>query len=118
GNHPYRGDSKAKIVTLRELLEEYPDKLINIDIKDAPETYAGSLMPSLLFRLITELGVMDRVLVTSVYDAQIKQFNLYADNTIALGSGLDQVSKAYCSHKLGFGHMYLTDSENFQNPLE
>ena len=118
GNHPYRGDAKAKIVTLRELLEEYPDKLINIDIKDDPETYAGSLMPSLLFILITELGVMDRVLVTSFYDAQIKQFNLYADNTIALGAGVDQVSKAYFLHKLGFGHMYLADADTFQIPVE
>src|SRR5699024_10973500 len=91
GNHPYRGHDKAELATLRELIEEYPGKLINIDIKDDPDTYSGSLMPSLLYRLITELGAEDRVLVTSFHDSQIKQFNLYAEDTVALGAGVDQV---------------------------
>src|SRR5699024_7939133 len=56
GNSPFRGHADAKILTLRELLENYPDKLINIDIKDKPETYEGSLMPTVLYRLIKELG--------------------------------------------------------------
>lgn len=118
GNHPYRNHEKAKIVTLKELIEEYPDKLINLDIKDDPETYAGSLVPSLLYRLITELGAEDRILVTSFYDSQIKQFNLYADNKIALGAGVDQVSKAYFLQKLGFGHMYTPEADTFQLPTE
>ncbi len=118
GNHPYRNHEKAKIVTLKELIEEYPDKLINLDIKDDPETYAGSLVPSLLYRLITELGAEDRILVTSFYDSQIKQFNLYADNKIALGAGVDQVSKAYFLQKLGFGHMYTPKADTFQLPTE
>ena len=38
---------------------------ISINLKDSPETYEGSLMPSKLWRLIEELGVEDRVAVTS-----------------------------------------------------
>lgn len=118
GNHPYRGHDKAKIVTLRELIQEYPGKLINLDIKDDPDTYSGSLVPSLLYRLITELGAEDRVLVTSFHDAQINQFNLYADDTVAIGAGVDQVSRAYFLHRAGFGHMYEPMADTFQIPTE
>lgn len=118
GNHPYRGHDKAKVLTLRELIEEYPGTLINIDIKDDPETYAGSLVPSLLYRLITELGAEDRVLITSFHDAQIKQFRLYSDDSIALGAGVDQVSRAYFLHRSGFGHMYDPQADTFQIPTE
>src|SRR5699024_10331939 len=104
---------KAKIVTLRELIEEYPGKLINIDIKDDPDTYSGSLIPSLLYRLITELGAEDRVLVTSFHDSQIKQFNLYAEDTVALGAGVDQVTRAHSLHRAGFAHMYEPAADTF-----
>src|SRR5699024_886379 len=40
GNPPNRGHDKAKIVTLRELIEEYPGKLIKIDNKDDTDTYS------------------------------------------------------------------------------
>src|SRR5699024_12178803 len=89
-----------------------------IEIKDDPESYAGSLVPSLLYRLITELGAEDRVLVTSFHDSQIKQFNLYAEDTVALGAGVDQVSRAYFLHRAGFGHMYEPAADTFQIPTE
>jgi glycerophosphoryl diester phosphodiesterase len=117
GNHPFRGDKDAKIMTLRELLEKYPDKLVNIDIKDKSETYEGSLIPSLLYRLVTELGVEDRVLVTSFYDDQISRFKLYSGETIALGAGEDQVKKGVLAYSSGFKHLYKPNADTFQLPL-
>lgn len=117
GNHPFRGHEDAKVMTLRELIENYPDKLINIDIKDKPETYEGSLIPSLLYRLITELGVEDRVLVTSFYDDQISRFKLYSGDSIALGAGEDQVRSAVLAYSSGFKHLYKPNADTFQLPL-
>ena len=80
--------------------------LVNIDIKDHPESYAGSLAPSHLFRLISELKVEDRVNITSFYDEQIERFNLYAQDTISLGTGQNEVTKAYTAYHSGYGHVY------------
>lgn len=115
GEYPYR-DTKVDVVTLRELLESYPNMLINIDIKDAPDTYEGSLMPSKLWRLIEELGVENRVVVTSFYGEQIDRFNLYAQNQVALGAGESDVRKAFASFSSQFGHLYHPKVDVFQIP--
>ncbi|WP_445479564.1 glycerophosphodiester phosphodiesterase [Lysinibacillus irui] len=115
GTFPYRED-KLNVVTLRELLESYPNMLINIDIKDAPDTYEGSLMPSKLWRLIEELGAEHRVVVTSFYGEQIDRFNLYAQNQVALGAGESDVRKAFASFSSQFGHLYHPKVDVFQIP--
>lgn len=103
-------------MTLRELLEAYPNMLINIDIKDAPDTYEGSLMPSKLWRLIEELQAEHRVVVTSFYGEQIDRFNLYAQNQVALGAGESDVRKAFASFSSQFGHLYHPKVDVFQIP--
>lgn len=117
GQHSYRGKNE-KVVLLKELLEKFPQMLINIDIKDAPETYEGSLVPSKLWRLIDSLGVQDRVVVTSFYDEQIDRFNLYAQNRIAIGAGENEVKKAYTAFTSQFGHLYQPRADVFQLPLK
>ncbi|EON73159.1 glycerophosphodiester phosphodiesterase [Lysinibacillus sphaericus] len=115
GGNPYR-DVKTDVVTLRELLESYPNMLVNIDIKDAPDTYEGSLMPSKLWRLIEELGAENRVIVTSLYGEQIDRFNLYAQNQVALGAGESDVRKAFTAFSSQFGHLYHPKVDVFQLP--
>ena len=116
GNNSYRGKNE-KIVTLRELLEEFPEMYINIDIKDSPETYEGSLMPSKLWRLIESIGAEDRVGVTSFFDEQIDRFNLYAQNRVALGAGENEIRKAYAAFNSQFGHLYKPRADMFQLPI-
>ncbi|WP_033541049.1 glycerophosphodiester phosphodiesterase [Planococcus sp. CAU13] len=116
GNKSYRGKSE-KIVTLGELLEEFPEMYINIDMKDSPETYEGSLMPSKLWRLIESTDAVDRVGVTSFYDEQIDRFNLYAQNRVALGAGENEVRKAYAAFNSQFGHLYKPRADMFQIPI-
>ena len=117
GKQSYRGKSE-RVVTLRELLEEFPEMHINIDMKDSPETYEGSLLPSKLWRLIDSMNVQDRVVVTSFYDEQIDRFNLYAQNRIALGAGENEVKKAYSSFTSQFGHLYQPRADVFQIPVK
>lgn len=45
GRHIYRGHQQAKILTFDELLEMYLSKYINVDLKDAPSSYEGSIAP-------------------------------------------------------------------------
>lgn len=117
GNTPYR-DEQVSAVTLREILEKFEDKLIIIDIKDGPDTYEGSLMPSKLWRLIDELGVQNHVVVTSFYSEQIDRFNLYAQNRVALGAGDADVKKAITAFTSQFGHLYSPKVDVFEVPLK
>lgn len=117
GNFPYR-DQHVEIVTLKELLEKYPNMYINIDIKDSPETYEGSLMPSKLWRLIEEYGAINRVVVTSFYSEQVDRFNLYAQNRVALGAGESDVRKAFAAFTSQFGHLYHPKVDVFQIPTK
>ena len=117
GNRPFR-DKKVDVVTLRSLLETYSTMLVNIDIKDAPDTYEGSLMPSKLWRLIEELGAQDRVVVTSFYSEQVDRFNLYAQNRVALGAGESDVRKAFTAFSSQFGHLFHPKVDVFQIPTK
>ncbi|MFJ8234477.1 glycerophosphodiester phosphodiesterase [Ureibacillus sp. NPDC094379] len=117
GNTPYKED-QISIVTLRELLVTFPDTYVNIDMKDDPDTYEGSLIPSKLWRLIEELGVEDRVVVTSFYSEQIDRFNLYAQNHVALGAGENDVRKAFTAFSSQFRHLYHPKVDVFQIPTK
>ncbi|ANU10452.1 glycerophosphoryl diester phosphodiesterase [Planococcus antarcticus DSM 14505] len=117
GQHSYRGKNE-RVVLLRELIEKFPQMYINIDIKDDPETYEGSLVPSKLWRLIDSLSIHDRVAVTSFYDEQIDRFNLYAQNRVAIGAGENEVRKAYASFNSQFGHLYQPRADVFQIPIK
>lgn len=116
GENSYRG-ANEKVVTLRELLEEFPEMYINIDMKDSPETYEGSLMPSKLWRLIESAGAEDRVGVTSFYDEQIDRFNLYAQNRVVVGAGENEIKKAYAAFNSQFGHLYKPRADMLQIPI-
>lgn len=116
GNNSYRGGDE-RVVTLRELLEEFPGMYINIDMKDSPETYEGSLLPSKLWRLIESAGAEDRVGVTSFYDEQIDRFNLYAQNRVAVGAGENEIKKAYAAFNSQFGHLYKPRADMMQIPI-
>jgi len=115
--YEYRGKGET-VITLRELFEEFPQMLINIDMKDSPDTYEGSLIPSKLWRLIEELGAQNRVVVTSFHDEQIDRFNLYAQNSVALGAGENEVRKAYTAYTSQFGHLYHPRADVVQIPVK
>ncbi|WP_432359532.1 glycerophosphodiester phosphodiesterase [Sporosarcina sp. UB5] len=115
GDFSYRNKGE-KIVTLRELLTAYPHMLIAINLKDSPDTYEGSLMPSKLWRLLEETGSEERVIVMSAFDEQTDRFNLYAQNKVATGAGHDEVKKAYASFTSKFGHLYNPRADLFCIP--
>lgn len=116
GEFPYRGSQDAKIVTLDELLDAFPDMLINIDIKDKSNTTPGNLVPALLYRLIQDKNAFDRVCITSFDDEQITRFNTYAHHRVAVGAGQKEVSLAYYAFNSGMKHTYNPKADTFQIP--
>ncbi|TDM15007.1 glycerophosphodiester phosphodiesterase [Macrococcus bovicus] len=114
GDYPFRGKD-ARIVTLEELITKFPDKRINIDIKDRPETVAGAKAPELLNQLITRLGAADRVVVTSFHDEQTARFKSL-NQAVATGAGVNEVRKAYALYTSGYGHLYQPEADTFQIP--
>lgn len=117
GHYPYK-EHKVEILTLRELLEKFPTTYINIDMKDDPDTYEGSLIPSKLWRLIEELQVENQVVVTSFFSEQIDRFNLYAQNRVALGAGEQDVKKAFTAFTSQFKHLYHPKVDVVQIPMK
>ncbi|WP_438316842.1 glycerophosphodiester phosphodiesterase family protein [Sporosarcina sp. FA9] len=115
GNFSYR-EKEEQLLSLKELLEEFPHMFISINLNDSPETYEGSLIPSKLWRLIEELGAQDRIVVTSVFDEQTDRFNLYAQSRVATGAGDDEVKKAYTAFTSQFGHLYNPRADLFIIP--
>ncbi|AXH98601.1 glycerophosphodiester phosphodiesterase [Sporosarcina sp. PTS2304] len=108
--------TSAQIISLRELLEKFPQLLVIISISDSPDTYEGSLIPSKLWRLLKEMDAAERVVITSIYDEQIDRFNLYAQNSVALGAGNEEIKKAYVAYNSGFGHLYKPTADLFCVP--
>lgn len=108
----------SSILSLRRLLEEFPQLLLIISMADSPDTYEGSLIPSKLWRLLKEMNAADRVVVTSPYDEQIDRFNLYAQNSVALGAGSEEIKKAYVAYTSKFGHLYKPQADLFQLPAK
>lgn len=104
------------VVSLRELLEKFPQLLLVISMSDSPTTYEGSLIPSKLWRLLKEMDATERVVVTSLYDEQIDRFNLYAQNSVALGAGSEEIKKAYVAYSSKFGHLYRPNADLFCLP--
>ena len=116
GNYLYRGSKDAKVMTLRELFREYPDVIINIDMKDSLKTEAGQKIAPLLFELILDEKVIDRVIVTSFEDEQIRRFTGFSGDLIAIGAGSEEVTKAYTLYYSGLGHLYHPSRDTFQIP--
>lgn len=117
GKFPYRGHSKAKIVTLDELLTRYPNQLINIDIKDHPHTPEGEIATERLYQTIIKHQAQQRVLVTSFHKAQIARFNQLQTNEIATGASQSEVTEGLLKFYIGLPHLYEGQALTFQMPL-
>lgn len=116
--HPGGGvfEQPPGVCSLRELLDAFPQLLFVISMTDSPDTYEGSLIPSKLWRLLKEAGAADRAAVTSSYDEQIDRFNLYAQDSVAIGAGNEEIKKAYVAYTSAFGHLYKPNADLFCLP--
>lgn len=98
------------------MLKQYPDMYINVDLKDAPESYEGSIAPQIMFDTIAENQAFDRVLVTSFYKEQIVRFNKIAQRSVAIGASQQEVTEAFLKYHLLGGRYYQPLAQTFQMP--
>ncbi|MBO1198610.1 glycerophosphodiester phosphodiesterase [Staphylococcus simiae] len=116
GATPYRAHKDTSILTFDELLQMYPNMYINVDLKDAPDSFEGSIAPQIMFDIITSNHAEDRVLVTSFYRQQIARFNKIANGHIAIGASQQEVTEAFLKFHLFLGKSYLPQANTFQMP--
>jgi glycerophosphoryl diester phosphodiesterase len=77
--HPHRGRG-ARIPRLSELIEEWPDTLLNIDTKSD-----GVVEP--LAGLLRRMGVLDRVCVGSFSDDRLRRFRALVGDGVCTSMG-------------------------------
>ncbi|MCJ1656605.1 glycerophosphodiester phosphodiesterase [Staphylococcus sp. NRL 16/872] len=118
GTHPYRGHEHAKILTFDELLTMYPEMYINVDLKDTPESYEGSVAPNKMYEIIVKNNAQHRVLVTSFHKAQNERFRLISNNDVAIGASQQEVAEGFVKFNTGFGHTYQPVADTFQMPTK
>lgn len=82
--YPYRGQG-ITIPTLREVLAEFPDQRINIEIKQSEPPIESKVL-----EVIDEMGMRDMVLVVSFDDAVMKWFREMAGD-IAVGATENEI---------------------------
>lgn len=118
GRHIYRGHQQAKILTFGELLEMYPSKYINVDLKDAPSSYEGSIAPKKMYDIIKHHHAEKRVLVTSFYKEQNERFRAISNGEIATGASQHEVTEGVIKFILGLGYHYHPQADTFQMPIK
>lgn len=117
GYKSYQKHPQAKIMTMDALLQRYPDQLINIDIKDHPDSYEGQIAAQRLYEVIKRNHAESRVLVTSFYKEQIERFYvLDVKGEIAIGASQSEVTEGILKCYSGLGHLYQGTADTFQMP--
>ncbi|MBF2756883.1 MULTISPECIES: glycerophosphodiester phosphodiesterase [unclassified Staphylococcus] len=118
GLFPYRGHNEAKILTFDELLKMYPNMYINVDLKDAPDSYEGTVAPTKMYEDIINNNAQDRVLVTSFYKEQNDRFRKISNGQVAIGASQKEVAEGFIKFNTGLGNTYQPVADTFQMPIQ
>ncbi|PTE74562.1 glycerophosphodiester phosphodiesterase [Staphylococcus devriesei] len=116
GDHPYRNHEKAKILTFEELLNMYPNMYINVDLKDEPSSYEGTVAPQKMNEAIMNNNATQRVLVTSFHKQQNERFRKISNGDIAIGASQQEVAEGFIKFNTGLGNTYHPVADTFQMP--
>ncbi|MEN1895394.1 glycerophosphodiester phosphodiesterase [Staphylococcus nepalensis] len=117
GLKPYRNHLSAKVLTFDELLKSYPNSLVNVDLKDMPQSSEGKLVPHIIYDIIVRNNAQNRVLVTSFHSEQVKRFKKGSNDTIAIGASQNEVAEGFLKFSLGLGNMFQPQAHTFQMPV-
>jgi glycerophosphoryl diester phosphodiesterase len=102
GDYPFRGrapgDSSFGIATLREVLEEFPAVVLNLDIKQTAPVVAP--YEEALARLLAEYGRSDDLIVASFLDQATDAFRAFAPN-VPTSAGLQATADAWRAVQAG-----------------
>lgn len=110
GDYPYRG-SGVYVPALREVLEEFPDTPVNVELKSR-----DPLMPELTCSLVKELGRQESVMIASFHQEQLHRFRELCPE-VATSAGPEEVRNFLILNLLGLGRATRPQAEAFQVPV-
>jgi glycerophosphoryl diester phosphodiesterase len=111
-DHPYRGRG-VRIPTLREVLEEFPEMTVNLDIKEAT--------PGIEEAVLTEIdraSARERVLVASKEGAVISRFRRLSGGEVATAASRWEIARFYALSLLRLEELADPPYEALQVPVE
>jgi len=111
-DYPYRGKG-IKILSLSQLIEKYPDKIYDIEIKQSDPPIEDDLCNLLRNYDIT----IDQVIVASFYDDIINRFHEVCPE-VAISLSVDKGTKLYLLSRIGLERLLPINSVIAQLPLQ
>ncbi len=108
--YPFRGEG-IRIPSLEEVIEEFPDAYLNLEMKARDEK-----MGRLLAEVIEEHGIEDRVLVASFHNRPLREFRERVPEAQTSASR-SQVRNFYIFSHLRLGYLLAYPYQAFQIPL-
>ena len=108
--HPHRGEG-VTIPTLAEVVEAFPQVLVNIDLKrhDAAMVEAMAVF-------IEERGLQDRLLIASFADAVIRAFRQRTQNRVATAAAGWETRRFWLASRLGLTRLIRPAYDALQVP--
>ena len=92
--YPYRGRG-VRVPSLGEVLREFPDNQVNVDIKEACPGIEAALL-----KVVSDAGAGDRVLVVSEASAVVERFRKLSGGGISTGASQREIEEFYRSSEM------------------
>jgi glycerophosphoryl diester phosphodiesterase len=109
--YPYRGQG-LRVPTLAEVLEEFPEVSVNIDIKDIRPGYEEAVIGTL-----RKTGAEGRTLVASKYHAAVRRVRKLSGGSVATGASRLEVGIFYLLSRLRLEGLLRPDYDALQVPV-
>ncbi len=109
--YPYRGKGLG-VPTLAEVLEEFPDVAINIDIKEIQHGDEAAVV-----EVLRKAGAEGRALVASKYHAAVRRVRKLSGGSVATGASRREVGVFYLLSRLHLEGLVRPDYAALQVPV-
>jgi glycerophosphoryl diester phosphodiesterase len=117
GKYSFRGKG-VYIPTVDEMFQTFGDLKIEIEIKDDNPPEKIDEIASKLWDLIEKYQMEERILISSFDQDILKTFDKYANGTVAVTAGRQEVKNFVVFHKFYLRNLYVPKVDAFQIPVE
>jgi len=108
---PYRGRG-VRVPTLEEVLEEFPDVAVNIDLKDSPPGVEAEVL-----EVLRKAHALARALVVSTRLAPVKRFRKISGGQVSTGAARWEIGVFYILSRLCLERLISPAYDALQVPL-
>jgi glycerophosphoryl diester phosphodiesterase len=108
--HPYRGQG-VTVPTLEEVLEAFPDALLNVDMKQKEPPVVAALAD-----FIEKRGLQERFLVTSFVDRRLQEFRRRSGGGVATAAAQREALRFWLASRLRLERLLHIQCDALQVP--